>query len=129
MKKRRKTRKYKTGIYVSTKTGAEIKYRSGWELNFAQYLDKDATVLTYSYESVIVSYITNLRSGRLRKYFPDFFIERTDGTKLLVEIKPLRFMNRTINKKKWEAALQWCVEHDAEFMVLTECELKDMAII
>lgn len=130
-KKKRKPRpkRFKTGTYVSTKTGQEIKFRSGWELNFAQYLDNDASVVSYVYEGVIISYITNLRSGRLRKYFPDFLVERADGTRLLVEIKPKRFMPRAVNKKKWEAAKQWCAEHDAEFLVLTEDELKDMNVI
>ena len=125
----KKKRKYKTGTYVSTKTGAKIAYRSGWEKSFAEYLDNDMTVLTYSYESIIVSYVTNLRSGRLRKYFPDFYVERVDGTKLLIEIKPKRFMSRNINQKKWEAARHWCEEHGAEFIVLTEEELHQMAVI
>lgn len=128
-KKRLKPKRYKTGTYVSTKTGQEIKFRSSWEHSFAQYLDNDPSIATYVYEGVIISYITNLRSGRLRKYFPDFLVERVDGTKLLIEIKPKRFMPKGINKKKWEAAKQWCSEHDAEFMVLTEEELKQMAVI
>lgn len=129
MKRHRRSKRYKTGTYVSTKTGQEIKFRSGWELNFAQYLDKDPSIATYVYEGVIISYMTNLRSGRLRKYYPDFYVERVDGTKLLIEIKPKRYVPRGVNQKKWEAARQWCSEHDTEFMVLTEDELKAMAVI
>lgn len=128
-KKKLRPKRFKTGTYVSTKTGQEINYRSGWERSFAEYLDKDKTVATYVYEGIIISYITNLRSGRLRKYYPDFYVERVDGSKLLIEIKPKRFAPRGINKKKWEAAKKWCEEHDTEFMVITEDELKDMNVI
>ena len=81
--------------------------------------------------------------------------EDEDGTKvkkMLIEIKPLKQTERPIippagatlqtqkrfnaevkvylqNMKKWEAAINWCKDHDMEFKVFTEVTLQKMGII
>ena len=94
-----------------------------------QYLDADATVASYQYEQVCIPYTSNVRTGKLRKYFPDFLIEHTDGRKRLVEIKPKKRVEQARVQKKLKAAETWCSEHGVTLEVLTEVELKLMGLL
>jgi len=127
-KKRKRKGHYKTGVHSSPKAG-ECKYRSGWELEYMQYLDAEASVTTYTYEQVIVAYISNVRSGKLRRYFPDFLVEYSDGRKVLVEIKPKKRLDQVKVQKKLTAARQWCEEHGATLEIVTEVELKALGLL
>lgn len=93
------------------------------------HLDANEMVTTYQYEQVIVMYVSNLRSGKLSRYLPDFLVEYIDGRKILVEIKPKKRLNQLKVRKKLEAAQQWCAEHDATFEVITEVELKALGLL
>lgn len=107
-RKRKKDGRYKTGIHVSAKCLNEMKYRSGWELIVAIHLDEDDLVESYEYEPIAIEYISNVRSGKVRRYYPDFLVNYKDGTRLLVEVKRLNQLNNLIVQKKAQAAEQWC---------------------
>lgn len=132
VKKRRKKKRrghYHTGVHVSSKTGKECRFRSGWEASFMSYLDADPSVLTYQYEQVIIPYVSNVRTGKVRRYFPDFFVEYVDGTKKLIEIKPKKRLDQATVKKKLAAAQKWCSEHDVVLEVVTEDSLKLLGLL
>lgn len=82
--KRKRKKHYITGIHHSPKCPTPIKYRSGWELTVALYLDQDPEVLSYEYESFIIRYAI---AGRYRSYTPDFLILYKSGKKVIVEVK------------------------------------------
>jgi hypothetical protein len=130
-KRRRRKRKghYHTGTYTSTKTGQACKYRSGWELAYLAYLDGHAAVKDFGYESVKIPYISNVRTGKVRNYFPDFLVLFVDGSQQLVEIKPKRRVSQVKVQKKLKAAEVWCREHGVTLVVLTEVELKVMGLL
>lgn len=128
-KKRKRKKRYHTGIHVSPKTGQECHYRSGWELAYMQYLDTNVDVVGYRYEDVSIPYVSNIRSGKLRKYWPDFLIQRTDGQQILVEIKPSRKLDQDRVQKKLKAAALWCKAHGVTLVVLTEKELKLLGLL
>lgn len=128
-RKRRRKKRYHTGVHVSTKTGQHCKYRSGWELSYLKWLDAHAAVTTFGYESVKIPYVSNIRSGKLRNYLPDFLIEFNDGSKQLVEIKPKRKVAQSVVQKKLKAAEIWCREHGVTLVVITEVELKVMGLL
>ena len=127
-KKRKRKGHYKTGTHTSPKAG-DCNYRSGWELEYMQYLDANSDVISYTYEQVIVAYISNIRSGKLRKYFPDFLVEYSSGVKKLVEIKPKKRLDQVKVQKKLEAAKLWCEEHGAILEIVTEVELKALGLL
>lgn len=128
-RRRRKKKRYHTGTYISSKTGQECKYRSSWELSYLRFLDSHAEVRSFVYEGVKIPYISNLRTGKVRHYFPDFYIEYNDGSKQLVEIKPQRRVPQAAVQKKLKAAEVWCLERGASLVVLTEVELKTMGLL
>lgn len=130
-KKRRRRKKghYNKGTYVSLKTGMSCNHRSGWELKYMQFLDESAEVATWEYESFKIEYVSNKKSGRIRKYIPDFRVTFVDGTISIVEIKPFKRLVQATVKKKIAAAEEWCALNNCKFKVVTEHELKKMGLL
>lgn len=93
------------------------------------YLDSNPDVESWSYEKIVIKYISNKSSGKIRKYYPDFFVKMKSGQLLVVEIKQKRKLDSLTVKKKSAAAQQWCMINNASFLILTELELKDMGIL
>lgn len=94
-----------------------------------RHLDADPDVASWSYEKLIIEYVSNQRTGKVRKYYPDFFVEMKDGSRVVVEIKQRRKLDNIIVKKKTAAATAWCSAHEATFRILTEIELRQLGII
>jgi hypothetical protein len=130
-KKKRRKRKghYQRGEYLSKKSGATCKFRSGWEEKFMSYLDSEPTIANWTYEKVVIEYVANLRTKKIRKYYPDFYVEYVDGHVEVIEIKPKRKLEQAIIKKKTAAAKVWCEKQGATYRILTEIELKDMGLL
>ena len=117
-----------------------IIYRSLWERKFMVYCDKNAKILEWGSEEIIIPYISPA-DGKRHRYFPDFYV-KIQNRKYLVEVKPFkqtlepkpqkrntkRYINEVvtyhINKAKWKAATEFCKDHSWEFMLITEKELK-----
>jgi len=93
------------------------------------HLDADPAVKTWGYECLEIRYVSAPRSGRVRVYLPDFLVELADGRRLVVEIKPAKRVDRPTNVKKFAAARAWCPANSAEFVVVTEVELKALGIL
>jgi hypothetical protein len=127
-KKKRRKRGYRRGIHVSPIAG-ECRYRSSWEEKYMNYLDNNLDVATWSYEKLVIEYVANKSTNKIRKYYPDFFVELRNGDRLLIEIKQKRKLQTLIVKKKTDAAKKWCSFNNAIFLILTEVELKEMGIL
>lgn len=119
-RKRKKKGRYKTGIHKSPKCLNEMKYRSGWELTVAVFLDTNDEVDSYEYEPIAIEYISNVKTGKIRRYYPDFLINYKDGKKLLVEVKRNNQLNNLIVQKKAKAAEQWCKKNNATYEFWTD---------
>lgn len=128
-RKRPRKKRYHTGVYVSTKTGQHCKYRSGWELKYLVWLDSDPNVIDFGYEALKIPYVSNLRTGKLRNYLPDFFVKYFDGTSQVVEIKPKRKVMQATVQKKLKAAEGWCKANGSTLVILTEVDLKALGLM
>ena len=122
----------------------KIIYRSLWERNCMRYFDENPNVLKWSSEEIIVPYKSPL-DGRYHRYFPDFLIRvKNKQGKLetiMIEVKPLKETKEpkpqkrltknylyevktwSINKSKWQAAIEFCKDRKWKFMIITEKEL------
>jgi len=122
----------------------KIIYRSLWERNCMRYFDENPNVLKWSSEEVIVPYKSPL-DGRYHRYFPDFLIrvknKQGNLETIMIEVKPLKETKEpkpqkrltknylyevktwSINKSKWEAAIEFCKDRKWKFMIITEKEL------
>lgn len=119
-------------------------YRSGMELKFMRWCDKNPNVLKWSSESVIVPYVSPI-DHRVHRYFIDNAVVIKEGNvvkKYLVEVKPesqtkppskhgnkkestILYENATwlINNSKWEAAKKYAQSIGYEFLIITEKHL------
>ncbi|MFA6049721.1 MAG: TnsA endonuclease N-terminal domain-containing protein [Candidatus Paceibacterota bacterium] len=113
-RKRRKKSRYKTGIHNSIKCKLPIKYRSGWEFTICLYLDQNPDVAEYSYEALAIPYIANVKSKKVRHYYPDFLVTYADGHQVLAEVKRQNQVMNIKVVKKAEAARLWCAKQNPQ---------------
>lgn len=115
-------------------------YRSSWEYKFMKWCDITPSVQEWGSEEIIIPYVSPV-DGKRHRYFPDFYV-KINNKKYLVEVKPYkqtqepktqkrhtkRYINEVVtyavNQAKWKAATEFCLDHNWEFMLITEKELK-----
>jgi len=96
----------KQGWFFSKKNrGIWLHYRSLWEKNWYQLLEKLDKVKGYWVEPVVIEYSWD---GGTHCYLPDLLVFYIDGTRDLVEIKPRYRRKDSRNQAKFKAARTWC---------------------
>ena len=109
---------------VETTKGGSFNCRSSWERRAALRLDADATVVSFRFEPLCIPYLkTEGDRKNLRHYIPDFLVEKTDGSKFLLEVKPEAFLKALVNQEKFEAAREFTESQGMTFHVWTQKEL------
>ena len=75
--------------YQKNKTQRTLCFRSGWEVSFASFLDSNTNVANWE-SDYRIKYLDKYNyPPKVRMYLIDFKIQMTDGSILLVEVKPL----------------------------------------
>lgn len=144
---------YKQGIYRPTypdkcKNPGSITYRSGLELKFMRWCDKNARVVEWGSENVVIPYISPI-DEKIHRYFMDMYVKIREANgvkKYLVEIKPDKQTRApksskkkkestviyeqatwAVNQAKWEAAKQFAKKYNMDFIIITELDLEKMS--
>lgn len=107
--------------WQSSKTGVWEFADSRWEVVRMRQLDDDTSVTYWTKRTPRVPYVTS--SGRHRTYAPDFWIAMCDGSLVVEEIKPERFVNDPSVKEKTKAARAYFLDNGIGFKVLTEFDV------
>lgn len=143
-------RSYKQGLFRPQKPEKyhgdvnNIVFRSGWELEFLKWCDKDPSVIKYMSEELVIPYWSSCEN-KARRYFVDFVIKlkKADGTTqtLIIEIKPhaerfppvpgkrktkaylQAWKTYQVNQDKWAAAEEYAQRQGVQFVVLDEYDL------
>lgn len=121
----------------------KIEFRSGWELQFAKYLDMADDVIQWSSEEVVIGYESSADGHKKRRYFVDFWVRFKDGKQYLFEVKPAsqcempkKHGNKKastyqkqeytfrVNVDKWKAADAYAKQKGMSFKILTEHTLR-----
>lgn len=123
--KKKKKKHYITGTHHSKKCETPIKFRSSWEKTVCEWFDNDNNIISYTYENIKIEYISNLKTGKIRNYYPDFFVIFNDGTEKLIEVKRKSQVNNQINIKKFHAAKLWCKKKNVQFELITDDQIKE----
>lgn len=76
----------KMGYFYSNKNTRYIKYRSNYEKRCYEILENLDVVTSYESEPFRIEYIVE---GIKRNYIPDLLVTYLDGTKKLIEVKPI----------------------------------------
>lgn len=122
-----------------------IVFRSLWELNVMEYLDKHPDVIQWASEELAIPYLSPV-DGRMHRYFPDFIAKlKTKTNKIetvMIEVKPLQqtlppdtsrkktkrlyeeIKTYAVNQAKFEAAKEYCSKLGWRFEIVTENDLK-----
>jgi len=93
------------------------------------HLDADPGVELWTYEQTVIEYLSNIRTKKFRRYYPDFYVKYSDGREEIVEVKPKRKLGQITVKKKANAAREWCASRGIAFKIITEVELKEMGLL
>lgn len=121
-----------------------IEYKSSLELKAFKYADFNKHIVKFSVEPFPIQYIKP-SDGKYHRYYPDMFLQFSQGNKFLVEIKPKSqtkppvppkkksekalknyyeaMMTYQVNQAKWEAAKRYCKKNGMSFVILTETQL------
>ena len=127
-----------------------IIYRSLLERRFMVYCDDTSAIIKWASEEIIIPYVNPI-TGRVHRYFPDFYIKykikKNEIVEELIEIKPhkqtkppdpkkqytktgrksKRYItevgNYIKNEAKWRQAQQYCLDRKWNWRILTEKEI------
>jgi len=94
-----------------------------------KHLDENPLVEKFIYEPFAIPYVSNSRTGKVRRYYPDLAIEYIDGSRCLVEIKPSSKIKKPTVIKKTNAAIAWCLNNGMIFSFITEKDLKSLGLL
>lgn len=96
-----------SGSFFSEKLGRHVQYESLLERSFLQVLETITTVTHYQEQPFEVPY----NSGAVpHVYYPDIFFLLDDGRGVVTEIKRKDHFALAVNRKKWAALKQFCLE-------------------
>lgn len=110
-----------TGWHESPKAG-RVFYRSSYEKKAFLKLDSDDSVKSYTCEKIVTEFFNPVKKIT-SSYMIDLFVEYTDGSKKLVEIKPASWLEDEVVKCKIEAGKLISEQMDCPFEVWTEMDL------
>ena len=119
-KKKTRKPKFRTGTFISKKSGAELSYRSGLECEFYEALEADHDVVSFSAEPFKIPYYFQ---NSWHDYIPDIKIHFKDGSIEIWEIKPANQTQYEQNRAKWVAMNEHATAHGWNFVVQTEVGL------
>lgn len=137
----------KTGYYFPLnpeKYIAENKtiiFKSTLEQRLMLYLDKNPAVISWAYEKFPIKYIDKSSyPEKVRRYYIDFIAKIKSGNTIKtvwIEVKSQKEVDRPKNKNnikdnllwlknqcKWQAAKLLAKQYNAEFVIITEKQLK-----
>ena len=123
---------------------SNIIMRSSWETRFANWCDKNPSIIKWSSEETVIPYLCPT-DNKVHRYFIDFKmqVKQKDGLlkTFLIEIKPAkqcvppvypgrqtkRFLTESYyfmkNQAKWKAANEYAKDRGWTFKIITEVEL------
>ena len=109
----------------------KIIYRSSYERKFLIWLETCPSVKSWGSECISIRYFSAL-DNKYHTYYPDYFVETTNGEKWVVEIKPHNQTIKPINENawgyreyiknvcKWREAKKFCDANGYQFKIFTE---------
>lgn len=110
------------GFFPSMKTGMSITWESTLERDALYLFEFSPGVRSYREYQIQEIYYDD--AGNPKRYYPDFVLELTNGTEVLVEVKPEARLKQTAVRKKMEqiaARFQAC---GRPFLILTDRDIR-----
>ncbi len=93
------------------------------------WLDANPDIVSVAYEKLYIPYLSNVKTGKMRRYYPDFVIEWADGRKEIIEVKPFAKLTSPSVVKKGMAAVKYAVQNGMVYKYQTEKDLKPLGLL
>lgn len=116
------------GMFISRKNEKKsVQFESTLERDFIYLIEYDSSVEEYVEQPVTINYFD--RTGKHRRYTPDFYVRYKDSDRKdeLIEIKYHKYLleNSLLLNIKFEAAREFCENNNLIFKVLTEKDIRE----
>lgn len=122
--KRRKLPNFKEGYIISAKNnGKKMHYRSSWEEQVYESLEKMGDVIAYDVEPFSIPYYFK---GKRHRYFPDLKVTYTNGIVEIWEIKPQTQITNERNQAKFKSAEYFCHQRGWKLEIITEQRIQKL---
>lgn len=108
------------GHFPSLKMGQMVPFESLLEQDYLYWLDYTLDVERFEAQPLRIEY---QHEGRTYRYTPDFHLVQA-GRQVLVECKPDQFTDQAANRRKFQAADDWCRQRNWEFRLVTDRQLR-----
>ena len=110
------------GRFYSVKADGYVGYKSeSVELRIMQVLETSDQVVSWRYESRVITYMS---SEGTRRTIPDFLVFCRDGSVVCIEGKGDFLVARYLGSGKYTATVRWCGENGYTFRLITSSDLK-----
>lgn len=109
------------GYLPSKKLNRRVQFESLLELHAALILEFSPGVIRYQEQPELIHYEID---GAIRSYVPDFEVELVNHKLLHLEVKPEAKLRTATLQKKFSSINIRYLQHPAQFMVLTDREIK-----
>lgn len=96
-------------------------YMSSWEKKFLEEFDSDDSVKEIFSPNPIQ--YTNPLDGKIHSYLPDIGLILDDNSVIIIEVKPLVYMDDIIVSAKRKKCIEYCKRYGYSYVTLTENEL------
>lgn len=104
------------GRFPSVRMKRMVAFESLIERDYLYLLDYEQNVEWFEEQPLTVEY---QHDGKALHYTPDFHVVEM-GRDVLIECKPLTFVDKDENQRKFRAARAWCASHGWTFRVVTD---------
>jgi TnsA endonuclease N terminal len=108
------------GHFPSLKMKRMVAFESLIERDGMYTFDFERDVHAFEEQPLSIEYE---HEKKKRHYIPDFLLKKPNHF-VIVECKPLALIDSSENRRKFDAAREWCEEQGYHFQVLTDADLR-----
>lgn len=102
-------------------TGKMVPWESFLERDYIRLADFDFSIEEIYAQPVRITYLYN---GKIREHFPDFKVINNEHQVVIVEVKPMKFVDREDNQIKFLAGRAYCEERGWKYIQMTEDDIR-----
>lgn len=113
---------YKIGHYYNKFTNEMEYHHSGYERKFMEFLNVQPDVIFWTKKHKI--FIDYIFGDKVKKYWPDFYIEFDNGFKTIVELKGFE-EDPTILECKIAAGIEYCNNNNLTYQIIFQKSAND----
>ncbi len=112
---------HRNGYHISPKCEKAF-YRSSYEKKAFMILDEMENVKNYEVEKIRIPYWNPLEKTQAI-FIVDVIVELNDGSKMVIEIKPMIWINSLVNTSKIDALKLWSEKENMTYEIWNEFKL------